>query len=73
MALSTIDNTIKKAVELPNILSAPSLSFCPMQMEARGAPPMPTSAENADMSKIIGNATPNPAKAMEPVPGILPT
>ena len=71
--LSTIDIRIKNAVELPRIRSAPSWSFCPIQIDALGAPPMPTRAEKAEISKIIGNATPSPANAMEPVSGILPT
>lgn len=36
-------------------------------MAALGAPPVPNSAENAPINIIIGNVTPNPARASEPI------
>ena len=42
------------------------------QMEARGAPPMLTSAANAEIIMIKGNATPTPVNADAPEPGIWP-
>ena len=58
--------------QLPIITSAPSLSFAPMRIAARGAPPMPIRELNADISMMIGNVTPTPVSAAAPISGIWP-
>ena len=43
-----------------------------MQMEARGAAPMLTSAANAEISRMSGMHTPTPVSASVPAPGMWP-
>ena len=43
-----------------------------MKMDARGEPPMPISAANAEISVITGKVTPMPVSASAPSPGIWP-
>ena len=56
----------------PNVLSADSTSFFPINIDALGAPPEPTSAANADTIIISGIHTPTPVKARLPTSGICP-
>ena len=58
--------------QFPRIFSAESRSFFPIKIEARGAPPFPTRAANAEMIMIRGIQTPTPVKAKAPLPGICP-
>ena len=48
------------------------LSFLPLAMEHRGAPPVPKRSEKADSRVIRGKQTPTPVRAMVEAPGILP-
>jgi len=56
--------------QFPRIFSALALSPLPMRIEARGAPPFPTSAAKADIIIIRGMQIPTPVSAREPFPGI---
>ena len=44
----------------------------PMNIDARGAPPVAEKDENADTTRIIGIHTPTPVSARLPSPGICP-
>ena len=71
-AVSTIAIKTSIVVQLPSIFSAVSLSPFPIIIEARGAPPMLTSAANAEMAIITGIVTPTPVKALGPTSGMWP-
>ena len=58
--------------QLPISSSALSRLPSPILIEASGAPPYPTSAANAEMTMMIGNASPTPVSATVPFPGIRP-
>ena len=70
--VSTALSSSMAAVQLPRIRSAMGLSPLPIKIEARGAPPMLTSAANAENIIITGIATPMPVSAAGPVSGIWP-
>ena len=56
----------------PRVFSALSLLPWPIKMEARGAPPEPTSAEKAETIRMMGRQTPMPVRASLPSPGMCP-
>ena len=58
--------------QLPSVRSAEALSRRPMKIDARGAPPLLTSAAKAEMIIISGMHTPTPVRASAPWPGMWP-
>ena len=58
--------------QLPSVFSALSGSPLPMKMDARGAPPAPMSAANAETNRMMGMHTPTPVSARLPEPGMWP-
>ena len=70
--VKTIEIIICKVKQLPNIFSAVSLSFLPINIEARGAPPLLINAANAETIIIKGRQTPTPVKAKSPISSIWP-
>ena len=70
MRIIAVTTSIKKAV--PIISPALLLSFLPLAMEHRGAPPVPKRSEKADSRVIRGKQTPTPVRAIVEAPGILP-
>lgn len=59
-------------VQLPRIRSAVSLSPRPSMIDARGAPPMLTSAAKAEIAVMAGKVTPTPVSAFAPMFGRWP-
>ena len=57
---------------VPMIFSAVSLSLLPMEIAARGAPPLPAIMAKALISIRIGVNRPTPVSAEAPTPGIWP-
>ena len=49
-----MDSPHSAAEQVPSVRSAFSCSPAPMKMDARGEPPMPISAANAEISVITG-------------------
>jgi len=64
-----ISNSIKP---FPSIFPACCRFPCPRAIAASGAPPPATMDENAEIRIIIEPATPMPASAGVPIPGICP-
>ena len=60
------------AKQFPRIFSAVLLSFFPIEIAARGAPPDPASMAKALISMRIGVNNPTPVNAAAPTPGICP-
>ncbi|CUQ47551.1 Uncharacterised protein [Dorea longicatena] len=58
--------------QFPKIFSAVLLSFFPIEIAARGAPPEPASMANALINIRIGVNNPTPVKAAAPTPEICP-
>ena len=71
-AVSTSDTTMSSVKQPPMASSASSVRFCPMKMEARGAPPPPTRAAKAATIRMMGIQRPTPVKARSPSRGIRP-
>ena len=68
-----IKATITKEIkQFPNIFSAVLLSFFPIKILARGAPPTPNKYAVALIIIIIGKQTPTPVNAADPISGICP-
>ena len=65
----TAKMTINPA-QFPKIFSALSYLFLPSAIDAKGAPPIPANALNAEINIIIGNVTPTPVKATSPYSGM---
>ena len=63
---------IRSEKQFPRIFSAVALSFFPMEIAARGAPPEPASMAKALISIRIGVNNPTPVNAAAPTPGICP-
>ena len=68
--VSTTEMQTNAAQQLPRISSAILLSWRPIKMAARAAPPMPIRELKAVISVIIGKVTPTPVKAVAPITGI---
>jgi len=68
--VSTTARPTNKVKQFPRSFSARSLSFFPIAMAARGAPPEPTSMAKAFSSIRIGVKSPTPVSAAAPIPGI---
>ena len=71
-AVSSTEMTSCATKQLPKVRSADSLSPLPIKMDARGAPPLPTSAANADTIIMSGRQTPTPVSAAAPMSGMCP-
>ena len=65
--VSTRATAISAVVQLPRIFSASSFLPFPSMMDALGAPPILTRAAKAEMAMMIGNVTPTPVRALEPI------
>ena len=63
---------MRRAKQFPRIFSAVLLSFFPIKIAARGAPPEPASMANALISIRIGVNSPTPVNAAAPTPEICP-
>ena len=72
-AISAAERMSSKVTQLFRIFCASSPSPLPRAMEARAAPPPPTSEAKALTSMVMGKVTPNPANARAPVSGMWPT
>ena len=64
--------SMRIAKQFPRIFSAVLLSFFPIEIAARGAPPDPASMAKALISMRIGVNNPTPVNAAAPTPGICP-
>ena len=71
-AVNTTEIMICSTKQFPSVFSADPLSFFPIKIDARGAPPYPTSAANAETIMISGMHTPTPVSAVAPISGICP-
>ena len=65
-------NRSSRETPFPRIFSARFRSPLPSQIDASGAPPAPTNAENAEINVMIGKVTPTPVRASIPTPSICP-
>ena len=63
---------MRSAKQFPRIFSAVLLSFFPMDIAARGAPPEPASIAKALISIRIGVNNPTPVNAAAPTPEMCP-
>ena len=72
MTVRTKPVIISSRNEVLSMRSALSLSFAPLAMENKGAPPLPYRLVNAVMSVIIGKHKPIPPRAIVPSPGMRP-
>ena len=70
--VSMMEIPTKVTKQFPRIFSAPSTSFCPIFIDARGAPPIPIRELKADIIMRMGNVTPTPVNAAAPISGMWP-
>ena len=71
-AVNTAEMHICRAKQPASVFSAEAWSPLPMNIDARGAPPEPIRAANAEMIRISGIQTPTPVRARLPASGICP-
>ena len=75
VTLQCLENTairMRSAKQFPRIFSAVLLSFFPIDIAARGAPPEPASIAKALISIRIGVNNPTPVNAAAPTPEMCP-